>query len=193
MTVLRAFIAVEIPQPIKTKITTQTLELRQQVGHSVRWSDAENIHITLKFLGDVSREQVDVISSALKSQVKEYTLFELTLDGLGVFPNLRHPRIVWVGLNDPKRQLTRLQQGLEGAIVSLGHAPETKPFSPHLTIGRVREGLSEQEIFRLQNALRGAQLNFQTGFAVKAVSLMRSELKPAGPIYTCLSTAALGG
>lgn len=198
MTLLRAFVAVQIPQEIKIQIMAQTLELRQQAGRGVRWGSVENIHITLKFLGDITAKQVDVLSDALQTRVRTHLPFEIALAGVGTFPNgtfpnQKRPRIIWVGLADGEKRLTKLQQAVEAESVALGHAPDPKPFSPHLTLGRVRESLTGQELLMLQNALTGRDIRLAGRFLVNAVHLMRSERKPAGPVYTSLSTAALGG
>lgn len=190
---LRAFIAIQVPQEIKTQIMSQTVELRRQAGRSVRWGSAENIHVTLKFLGDVSLKQVDLLSQMLNNLAQTYPPFDVVADGLGIFPNLRRPRVIWVGLHEANSQLTKLQQSVEAAAAQLGHAPENKSFSPHLTIGRVREPLPAQELLALQDAFKGATVQLKESFTIRSVDLMRSELKPAGPLYTCLSTAVFGG
>lgn len=193
MSLLRVFIAVQIPQEIKTQIMAQMFELRQQAGRGVHWGSVENIHVTLKFLGDVTPKQVDVLSGTLHTLVRTHTPFEIAFDAVGTFPNLKRPRIIWVGLADGQKRLTKLQRAVEAEAVALGHAPDPKPFSPHLTIGRVRESATGQEMLTLQNALTGRNIRLAGHFVVDTVHLMRSELKPAGPIYTSLSTAALGG
>ena len=189
---LRTFIAIEIPNEIKKQIISQTVGLRQKAARSVRWGAPENIHITLKFLGEISPAQVDLLLPMLKSEAAKYAPFEMTVDELGAFPNVRRPRIIWLGLNAPSA-LMNLQQSLESAVTRLGHLPDQRPYSPHLTIGRVREALSGAEMFSLQHALEAAKVNSPGTFIVKSIHLMQSELKAAGPIYTSLSTAALGG
>lgn len=193
MTLLRAFIAIQVPQEIKTQIMSQTVELRRKVGRSVRWGSAENIHVTLKFLGDVSPKQVDLLSQMLNNLAQTHPPFDVVADGLGIFPNLRRPRVIWVGLHEAAQQLTKLQQSVETGAAQLGHAPENKSFSPHLTIGRVREPLAAQELLVLQDAFKGTRVQLNESFIIRSVDLMQSELKPSGPIYTCLSTAVFGG
>jgi 2'-5' RNA ligase len=192
MILLRAFIAIEIPEEIKKQIAGQTVELRRMVGRSVRWVTPENIHLTLKFLGDISSTNIDFLAQALKTEVGQYLPFEIDIHGLGAFPNMRRPRIIWIGLNAPA-DLTRLQHNLETAAAHLGYVSDEKPFSPHLTIGRIREQLSSDETQSLRRALENARVGVLGKFAVKSVHLFQSELKPGGPVYTCLSTALLGG
>ncbi|MGC1377593.1 MAG: RNA 2',3'-cyclic phosphodiesterase [Anaerolineales bacterium] len=192
MILLRAFIAIEIPQEIKRQIAGQTAELRRMVGSSVRWVTPENIHLTLKFLGEISPTNIDLLAQALKTEVGQHLSFEMNVNGLGAFPNVRRPRVIWIGLDAPP-DLTRLQHHLETTTARLGYISDDKPFSPHLTIGRVREQLSSDESQALRSALESAKVGALGKFTVKSVHLFQSELKPAGPIYTCISTAALGG
>lgn len=189
---LRAFIAIDIPEEIKKQIANQTAELRRMVGRSVRWVAPENIHLTLKFLGDISSANTDFLTQALKAEAGQHLPFEIGVDDLGAYPNLRHPRIIWIGLNAPAN-LGRLQHNLETVTARLGYISEGKPFSPHLTIGRVRDPISPDETQSLQSALGNAKVGSQAKFIVESVHLFQSVLKPAGPVYTCISTAVLGG
>src|SRR5690242_20680052 len=108
MSLLRVFVAVQIPQEIKTQMMAQTFELRQQAGRGVRWGSIENIHITLKFLGDVTQKQVDALTEALQTHMRTHAPFQISLDGVGTFPNPKRPRIIWVGLADREKHLTKL-------------------------------------------------------------------------------------
>lgn len=192
MILLRAFIAIEIPEEIKREIAGQTAGLRKMVGRGVRWATPDNIHLTLKFLGDLSLANIDFLAQALKTEVEQHLPFEIDVEGLGAFPNVRRPRIIWIGLK-ASADLARLQHNLETATARLGYIGDNKPFSPHLTVGRIREQLSSDETQALSRALENAKVGVLGKFAVKSVHLFQSELKPGGPIYTCLSTAVLGG
>ena len=192
MSFLRAVIAIEIPQEIKSQIAGQTAELRQSVGRNVHWVMPENIHLTLKFLGEVSSTNLDLLSRALTTEAGQYFPFEVGVQGLGAFPNLRRPRVIWVGLQVPA-ELARLQHSLETATSRIGYTGDDKPFAPHLTIGRVREQAASNETQCLRNALENTKVGPLGKFAVKSIHLFQSELKPGGPVYTCISTAALGG
>ena len=191
MILLRAFIAIEIPGEIKKQIAGQTDELRRLVGHSVRWVTPENIHLTLKFLGDISSANIGFLAQTLKTEVGQFLPFEICAESLGAFPNLRRPRVIWIGLNAPP-ELQRLQHHLEIATARLGYASDDKAFSPHLTIGRIRDQLAHGEVQALRDALENIKVGPLGKFPVKSVHLFQSELKPGGPIYTCLSTAILG-
>lgn len=192
ISLLRAFIAIEIPEEIKKEIAAQTVELRRLLGHSVRWAAPENIHLTLKFLGEISSLNVDFLIQALKTEASQHPSFEITVGNLGAFPNPRHARIIWMGV-DSLPALDWLQHNIEAATMRLGYPAEDKPFSAHLTIGRVREKISPTEAHSVRKALENTNIGSLGTFAAKFVHLFRSDLQAGGPLYTCLFTAALGG
>jgi 2'-5' RNA ligase len=191
MNLLRAFIAIEIPAEIKKAIAVQTASLHLDTGRAVRWVTSENIHLTLKFLGELSATNVGLLSQALQAECSQQAAFQIAVSGLGSFPNLRRPRTIWVGLNSPP-DLERLQRKVEDLVARMGYAAEDKPFSAHLTIGRVREQVSPQETKLLQAALAGMRIDELGSFTVQAVTLFKSELRPSGPVYTQLSSARFG-
>jgi len=192
MSLLRAFIAIEIPGEIKKEIASQTVGLRQAAGRSVRWAAPENIHLTIKFLGEISSSSIDSLTQTLKTESSQHTPFEITARNLGTFPNLNRARIIWIGLDAPPA-LGKLQRDIEAAAARLGYPAEDKPFSAHLTIGRVREQISPAEAQSLHSALENAQIGMLGTFTAEFVHLFRSDLKPGGPVYTRLFTAALAG
>jgi RNA 2',3'-cyclic 3'-phosphodiesterase len=191
MSSLRTFIAIEIPAEIKKALIQQSADLRRAVGRSVRWVTPENIHLTLKFLGEISPANVEMLTQTLKAEASQTPGFEIKMATLGAFPNPRRPRILWVGLTAPET-LSRLQHGLETATARLGYPPEDKPFSPHLTIGRVRDQISAEELQALRAALENKNIGALGTFTAQAVQLYKSDLQPGGSIYTCLFTARLG-
>lgn len=191
MNILRAFIAIEIPAEIKKAIAVQTASLHKDAGRAVRWVAPENIHVTLKFLGELSTSTVGLLSQALQSECSQQVPFAITVSGLGSFPNLRYPRIIWIGLN-PLLDLNRLQRKIESTVARLGYTPEDKPFFAHLTIGRVREQASAEEMKHLQTGLAGLNIGELGKFTAQAVTLFKSELQPAGPLYTPLYSAHMG-
>ena len=169
---LRAFIAIEIPAGIKKALALQTASLQAEAGRAVRWVATENIHLTLKFLGELSPTNVGLLSQAIQFECNQQAPFEISVSGLGSFPNLH-----------------RLQHRIELAAAGLGYSVEDKPFSAHLTIGRVREGVAPDEMKSLQAALSGAQAGEFGRFTARTVTLFKSELQPAGPLYTALFSA----
>ncbi len=190
MSLLRAFIAIEVPEEIKKEIAIQTAGLRQLVGRSVRWVAPENIHLTLKFLGEISASNIDLLTQTLKTEAGRQAAFEISVGNLGAFPNPRRARVLWVGLDSPPA-LGRFQHNIETATAQLGYPTEGKPFSAHLTVGRVREQISSAEAQSLRSALENTKIGILGTFATKFVHLFRSDLRPGGPMYTCLFTAAL--
>ncbi len=190
MSLLRAFIAIDIPPEIKQAISNQTASLRKESGHAVRWVAVESIHLTLKFLGEVSSVNLQLLTQAIQAECAQIAPFTVSVENLGCFPNPRRPRIIWIGLVVPSG-LNRLQRQVETSAARLGYAPDDKPFSPHLTIGRVREQASPAELQALRSLLEQTTAASLGTFTVKEVHLYKSDLKPEGPVYTRLATAPL--
>jgi 2'-5' RNA ligase len=156
----------------------------------VRWDKAEKIHLTLKFLGDTRLDDVARIGEALTNATRDIKKFSFTPDGLGCFPNLKQPRVVWVGVKD-SAALIAMQNRIETHIVPLGFPKEERAFSPHLTLGRVRREASRAEAASVGEAVRvRANQTFGTE-SVSRVILMKSDLQRGGSIYTQLFTADL--
>jgi len=191
MNLLRAFIAIEIPAEIKKAIAAQTACLQPNTGRAVRWVTTENTHLTLKFLGEISPANLDMLSQALQSECSQMAPFDITVSGLGCFPNARRPRVIWIGLNVPA-ELNKLQHKIEAATARLGYTPEDKPFSPHLTLGRVREQATADELKQLHASLEAISIGTLGTFTAHTVHLFKSDLQPAGPIYSHLFSARLG-
>ncbi len=192
MSLLRAFIAIDIPPEIRQAISSQTASLRKDSGRAVRWVDVKNIHLTLKFLGEVSSANLNLLAQTLRAECEQTAPFTVSVEGLGCFPNLRRPRVLWIGLVAPP-ELNRLQRHVEASTTRLGYAPEDKPFSPHLTIGRAREQASPAELQALRSLLERTTVTNLGTFTVDEVHLYKSDLKPEGPIYTQFATARLEG
>ena len=191
MSLLRVFIAIEIPLKIKKAIAAEIANLHNGAGRAVRWVANENIHLTLKFLGEISPASVELLSQALQAECEQSTPFDITVSGLGCFPNSHRPRIIWIGLNIPP-ELNRLQHKLETATTRMGYATEDKLFSPHLTIGRIREQATPAELNNIHSALEKLHIGSLGTFTTQAVHLFKSDLKPGGPVYTSLFSARLG-
>ncbi|MCX7755871.1 MAG: RNA 2',3'-cyclic phosphodiesterase [Anaerolineales bacterium] len=191
MSLLRAFIAIEIPFEIKQAISRQTASLRQSSGRAIRWVSVENIHLTLKFLGQVSSANLELLAQSVRAECAHSTPFSIAVEGLGCFPNARRPRVLWIGLSAPPA-LIHLQHQIETSANRLGYPPDEKPFSPHLTIGRVREQASTAELQTLRLLLEQTHLPSLGTFSVNEICFYRSDLKPDGPVYTRISTARLG-
>jgi 2'-5' RNA ligase len=191
MTPLRAFIALEFPESLQAAIHQETASLREAAGPSVvRWVPAENMHLTLKFLGDVPSSNLEFINQVLAAEAAKIQGFTLSVGGLGAFPNLKRARVVWIGVRGPA-ELGMLQANIERAIAKLGYAGEERPFSPHLTIGRIKQSAAIPDQQRLRRALESTQIGQIGKTEIRSVALMRSELRPTGSIYTQLFSASL--
>jgi 2'-5' RNA ligase len=191
MNLVRAFIAIEIPKPVQDAIEKQTVRLRQMLGNDlVRWTPAHHIHVTLKFLGDVSESHLDFLKQMIAREADAHPKFEMQIGGLGAYPNTRKPRVLWVGLHAPAT-LTSLQKAVEAGALRLGYEREERDFSPHLTIGRARQSANLSDQSKIRAALDSIQLgNFEKA-RVEALHLFKSELTPSGSIYTKLFSAPL--
>jgi 2'-5' RNA ligase len=191
MSLIRAFIAAEIPNTIQTAIVAQTSRLRNTLGDNlIRWIPSQNLHLTLKFLGDIAGSHLDFLKQAIAQTAGASPAFDLQLSGFGSFPNLKLPRILWVGLHAPASLLS-LQRSIESAVVKLGYKKEDRAFSPHLTIGRVRQNLSPAELQKIRTALESFQLGNIGTARVNSIHLFKSDLNPNGAEYTKLFSAGL--
>lgn len=192
MSLLRAFIAVEIPSGIHQAIEKKTASIRGALNASlVRWVPAENIHLTLKFLGDVSPASLEMLKQMLCAEVSQHRAFELGFGGLGAFPNPKRPRVIWIGIEAPAG-LEALQHGIEAATATLGYPDEERPFSPHLTIGRVKQNVDSAGMQKIRTALEETKVGPLGTAQVSAVHLFKSDLNPTGAVYTRLFSAPLG-
>lgn len=196
MAVIRAFIAIPLPSEIQQRLDQVMLQLRQHLQtlpkSTVHWVPSGNIHLTLKFLGDVSFSNLDLLKKMLLSEVKGKLPFEFSLGGVGAFPNASRPRVVWVGIQAPP-ELQVLQSGIEGMVEKLGYNREERPFSPHLTLGRVARTTDNQEARQIGEALQVTKVGFLGVVRAQEVHLFKSDLMPSGSVYTCLLSAPLSG
>lgn len=190
MGLVRAFIAIEIPPAIRQAIHQKTSTLRAELGTSARWVSPENIHLTLKFLGDISAEHADLLTQALRAEADSVPVFDLHVGGLGSFPNVKRARVLWIGVQAPA-ELEALARRIESACARHGSESETRGFSPHLTIGRVRQGQSLQDEQRIGRALAATKIDSLGTARVDSVHLFKSDLRPDGAVYTKLFSAQL--
>lgn len=186
MQTLRTFIALDMPPEIKAALEKYMQPLKSLRGR-VGWVKRENLHLTLKFLGDTPANRVDEIATALQEIAASSTSFTADIAGSGVFPNEKAPRVLWVGINDASETLRPLAIAIDERLHRFGFAKEKRDFIPHLTIGRVKDP-------RIPDIIRALKEN---PFAVMPASFdeiifMQSELNPAGSIYTPLRKLKLG-
>jgi 2'-5' RNA ligase len=159
--------------------------LRSRVpAHTVRWTAPESVHLTLQFLGDVAPGDIASITDALRGVCATRSPFELALEGLGVFPNPRRPRVVWVGIVEASGALNALQGAVADVLAPLGFPPEDRPFAPHLTVGRVAREAAGADLARLGEVVTRSAVGRLGSMQVGAVNLMKSDLRPTGAVYT---------
>lgn len=191
---LRLFVAIPLSKPLLKRLADVQYRFQGKVPHqSVRWVRSEGIHLTLKFLGDTPINRVSTIEDALTVVGRNAPPCELTVEGLGCFPNPRRPRVLWVGVSEPTGRLEALQGAVEEAMVSLGYEAERRSFTPHLTLGRVRRGTSRQDEEQIGQAVVSTTVGQLAALTVDRFELIRSELKPSGAQYTTLETFSLLG
>ena len=190
---IRAFVAIELPEQVKSVLTQLQNDLRRSKTASVKWSGPEGIHLTLKFLGNVDASEMPKLKEALSGAVSGVAPFSLELGNPGAFPNTHPPRVVWVGVGGEMETLQTLHNNVERELAPLGFSPEGRSFSPHLTLGRVREGSTADDRRRLGETVALLKVGEKPTFEVEALSLIRSTLTPKGAIYSCLASFALVG
>jgi 2'-5' RNA ligase len=184
--VIRAFIAVDLQPQVIEQICQAINDLKHRIP-GIRWIAPQNFHVTLKFLGDIEETQIGVIGAALTDRIRPFPRMTINAKGLGVFPDLRRPRILWVGLTG--NTLPALAARVQSALEPLGFAAEQRPFTPHLTIGRWRQidrppGTLSQDLARWRDREFGE-------FLIGRVTLYRSVLNSEGATYQALKVVAL--
>jgi len=186
---IRSFIAIELPAEVKRRMGELEASIRKQREFNCKWVDPESIHLTLKFLGNVSSGMVSQLTDAMTAAAAGTGPFRLEVSDTGVFPNPQRVRVVWVGVKGDVEVLAQLQERLDKLLAGIGFAPENREFSPHLTIGRVRDEAGPAERQALGKLI--AATEFAGGaFAVEGYSLMRSVLSRQGSIYSQLGFVA---
>ena len=190
MGLLRAFFAVEIPLEIQQNIHKETVNFRKGIDGLVRWVPVENMHLTLKFLGDVSPSNVEFLIQMLRNEADNVSCFSIHLAGLGSFPSPKRPHVIYIGIRAPAG-LEALQRGIESASRRLGYESEERSFSPHLTLGRVKQNITASDQQRIRHTIEGTQVDVLGTARVDSVHLYKSELRPGGSVYTRLYSAPL--
>jgi 2'-5' RNA ligase len=192
MDTVRSFVAIELPDELKRELDEVIGQLKSAGGQTgVKWVDPRSIHLTLKFLGDVDADRLDEITVALAEAARRIPRFRLAVAGLGVFPNPGRVRVAWVGVSGETDVLERLQRRVESALARLGFSAESRRFTPHLTLARVRERASPQERQKLGQLAGSTSFESRHGISVDAVHLMRSQLTGQGAIYSRISSVTL--
>ena len=186
MSVVRAFIAIELSPEIYKRLDQVINQLKDCLsGMPIRWVPAQNIHLTIKFLGDVSVANLEMLEKIILSEAP----FEVSIGELGAYPSLRRPRVIWVGVKAPP-ELTGFQRGVETETARLGYTPEKRAFSPHLTLGRVSRNANSEGVKEIGLVLGDCKVGFLGATRIKSVYLFRSDLKPGGAVYSKLYSAS---
>jgi 2'-5' RNA ligase len=179
----RLFIAIELPSDVRRKIS-QHVELLRSAVPDVRasWVREENLHLTLKFLGDTPVERVEEVSAALTDAANQIAVFEIQLAGCGAFPPNGKPKVLWIGIEDPTRSLYRLHAAIEDKCAQVGIARDDRSFRPHLTIARLRESRGARQLVESHQEIGFGPHRITAG----DLCLIKSELRPEGSRYTVI-------
>lgn len=187
---IRSFIAIELPDTLKRELSRLEDELKKAAPNiGIKWVNPHAIHLTLKFLGSINVDRISSISKVMELTGREATPFQLKPGVLGAFPSLRRPQVVWIGLSGEIDRLKALQQRLDSSLTNIGFAAESRSFSPHLTLARLRQETSLREWQNLGEVLAKTSVNLVAAIDVSAISLMRSELTRTGVIYHRICSA----
>jgi len=188
---IRSFIATDLPEESKRALRGIQNRLKKGYDAPVKWVDPNSIHLTLKFLGNIDAGMTGRILAVIAEAVRGVKPFQVELKGLGVFPNPNRVRVVWVGMGGDIEKLAAIQRRIEADLVPLGFPAENRPFSPHFTLGRVREQAAPEERRLLGQLVTGTVFEGGGCFTVDAVHLMKSQLTHQGAIYTKIGSVEL--
>ena len=184
----RVFCAIDLPTDLKQKLAIHIEQLKKDTGVKAGWTRPENIHLTIKFLGNIPVADVKKLSQAAAGAVKSLAPFKLTAEHCGAFSTHGPPRVLWIGITDASAQLARLYEHLDEECAAADFPKEARPFHPHLTLARIRHTANARSLGAAHRAL-----DFPvTEFAVNELLVIRSELGKDGSKYTTVSTHVLG-
>jgi len=190
---VRSFIAIELPDELKEGLAQLEAQLKLGKPSSVKWVDPSSIHLTLKFLGNIAVDRISAITQAMEEATQGISPFHLEVTGLGVFPNLKRVQVAWVGIGGEIDKLGQIQQRIESSLAPLGFTAESRLFTPHLTLARLRDRASADERQRFGQLIAGTRFEAVYTIKVASINLMRSQLTREGAIYSRLSTVGLRG
>lgn len=176
---IRTFVAFELPEEVKREAGKLIDELKS-TGVKATWSKPENLHLTLKFLGETTLDKVKFVTQALDEVAKKHTPYEASLQGAGGFPNAKRPRVIWVGVDQGAEETVRVAYDLEEVLAPLGFPKEERDFTPHLTLGRIKFPKPNPA---LAEKFEKSQQRFFGKWKVEGLALVKSTLHPKGPIY----------
>jgi 2'-5' RNA ligase len=187
---IRAFLAIEPPEDILQKISGMQEKLKREISGRLSWTRPQGQHLTLKFFGDISKEDVNNICSAVQKRVVAEQKLNLKIEKLGVFPDARRPRVLWCGVTGDVEKLVTLQKKLDSDFAAIGFPPEDRSFKAHLTLARIKDS---RDITGMSEALKKNSIFTAGDFTGDKLFLFQSNLSPQGAVYTKLAEFALGG
>jgi RNA 2',3'-cyclic 3'-phosphodiesterase len=179
---MRTFIAIELPQDIKDAISRMQTGLKAS-GADVKWVSTSNIHLTLKFLGEIDDKAKDAVCDTIRELAAGAANFTIKLGTIGAFPGIQAPRIIWIGLSQGHEQVKTIAQRLDRALEMIGFPKENREFSSHITIGRVRSMKNKDALARSISGLEASTTNNLGEFSAGKITLLKSTLLPQGPVY----------
>jgi RNA 2',3'-cyclic 3'-phosphodiesterase len=191
MALIRAFIAVGLPEGLKKELAELEAQLKKNSPPVVKWVDPNSIHITLKFLGEVSEDSIDELMLAIEESSQGMSPFKLEVSEVGAFPSLDRVQVIWVGVKGEIEKIAQLQKRIESNTEQLGFPHESRAFNPHLTLGRVRNEAKPNDRQRIGKLLAHTTFAALHNVEVNAVTLMKSQLTNTGAIYTCIGSVKL--
>jgi RNA 2',3'-cyclic 3'-phosphodiesterase len=187
MDVVRTFVAVLLAHDLKEEIS-KVQEQVKKLAPDVKWVAPENFHVTMKFLGNVREDDLPAVFASADETVRRFEPFEMSVSGLGAFPNARNARVVWVGLEEGRQQLSEIARAVDEDLDVLGFEREDKPFKAHITIGRVKESRFLDGLAKGIGEVRAENLGVQN---VSEIVIMKSDLLRGGPVYSPLHVCRL--
>jgi|SRR5664280_1374912 len=187
---IRAFLAIDPPEYILQAMSRLQEKLKQEIGGRISWTKPQGQHLTLKFFGDISVDNVKNICSAVQNRVASGQSLNLKIEKLGVFPDARRPRVIWCGVTGDVEKLSGIQKQLDGDFAGIGFPRENRPFQAHLTLGRIKD---PSALTGISEALVKYSAFAADVFSCKELILFQSKLSPQGATYTKLAEFALGG
>jgi len=191
VSVIRAFIAIDLSPEIYANLEKLVSQVKQHLqGDPIRWVAVDHIHLTLKFLGDVSVSNLSILTELIQTEANQHHEFEISVGKIGAFPSVHRPRVIWAGIEAPL-DLFDLQRKLEIETSRLGYMREERKFSPHLTIGRIPRNANSESVSGVSKLLSEIKIGYLGAACIRAVHLFRSDLHPGGAVYTKIFSGEL--
>lgn len=182
---IRSFIAIELNQEIQQELGNLQAQLRKSDA-DIKWVKPENIHLTLRFLGNIDSSQIVDIKKVLNNLSTQTQSFQMNLSKIGAFPNLNYPKVIWVGVEEGKNQLIEINENLESRLEKNGFSRENRSFHPHITLGRVK---SQKNRDRLKFQIQSINFLSKNKMIAQKITFFKSILAPEGSIYASLHEA----